>query len=354
MKKKKIIEGRAAVLRLVTVLVMCSAMFLGCGNSNITSMRNEDKISVVCTIFPEYDWVREVVGELGEQYEITLLMDDGGDLHNYQPTALDIARIAQCDVFVYVGGESDGWVEDALKEATNPNMQVMNLLETLGTKVKEEELVEGMQVHDHDHEEEGVQEDGHDHDHEEGEVHEESEVEYDEHVWLSLKNTKSMVKAIEQALEAVDDANAAIYQKNADAYIQKLDDLDKEYEAAVTSAAKKTIVFGDRFPFRYLADDYGISYYAAFPGCSAETEASFETITFLAEKMDELELSKILVIENSDKKIAKTIIDNTATKNQEILVMNSLQSVTSKKIEEGVSYVSIMQENLEILKQAME
>ena len=161
MKKKKIIEGRAAVLRLVTVLVMCSAMFLGCGNSNITSMRNEDKISVVCTIFPEYDWVREVVGELGEQYEITLLMDDGGDLHNYQPTALDIARIAQCDVFVYVGGESDGWVEDALKEATNPNMQVMNLLETLGTKVKEEELVEGMQVHDHDHEEEGVQEDGH-------------------------------------------------------------------------------------------------------------------------------------------------------------------------------------------------
>lgn len=354
MKKKKIIEGRAAVLRLVTVLVMCSAMFLGCGNSNITSMRNEDKISVVCTIFPEYDWVREVVGELGEQYEITLLMDDGGDLHNYQPTALDIARIAQCDVFVYVGGESDGWVEDALKEATNPNMQVMNLLETLGTKVKEEELVEGMQVHDHDHEEEGVQEDGHDHDHEEGEVHEESEVEYDEHVWLSLKNTKSMVKAIEQALEAVDDANAAIYQKNADAYIQKLDDLDKEYEAVVTSAAKKTIVFGDRFPFRYLADDYGLSYYAAFPGCSAETEASFETITFLAEKMDELELSKILVIENSDKKIAKTIIDNTATKNQEILVMNSLQSVTSKKIEEGVSYVSIMQENLEILKQAME
>ena len=163
-----------------------------------------------------------------------------------------------------------------------------------------------------------------------------------------------MVKAIEQALEAVDDANAAIYQKNADAYIQKLDDLDKEYEAVVTSAAKKTIVFGDRFPFRYLADDYGLSYYAAFPGCSAETEASFETITFLAEKMDELELSKILVIENSDKKIAKTIIDNTATKNQEILVMNSLQSVTSKKIEEGVSYVSIMQENLEILKQAME
>ena len=239
------------ILAMIVVLAMCSMLFTGCGSSKVANAA-ADRLSVVCTIFPEYDWAKEIIGELGSNYELTLLMDDGTDLHNYQPTAQDIAKIAGCDVFVYVGGESDGWVEDALKEATNRDMQVINLLEVLGTNVKEEELVEGMEA---EHEEEESDESG---------DHEEDEIEYDEHVWLSLKNTRMIVSSMEQALEKADSANAAVYQKNAEEYSKKLDELDKEYEEAVNSASKKTLLFGDRFPFRYLVDDYGLDYYAAF------------------------------------------------------------------------------------------
>ena len=342
------------ILVVMLMLVLCSMVCVGCGSGSNTvdASVNADKLSVVCTIFPEYDWAREIARELGSNYEMTLLMDNGADLHNYQPTAQDMAKIVACDIFVYVGGESDGWVQDALKGATNPNMQVINLLEVLGTDVKEEELVEGMQEeheHEHDeaHEHEEEHEDEHNHDHEDGEV------EYDEHVWLSLKNTKTIVNALAQAFEKADEANAVIYQENAKAYMDKLSALDQEYEDAVLHASKKTILFGDRFPFRYLVDDYGLDYYAAFVGCSAETEASFDTITFLAGKVDELDMNTVFVLENSDQKIAKTLIENTADKNQSIVVLNSLQSVTAEDIERGVTYLTIMQENLEALKQAL-
>lgn len=327
------------IVIVMVVLALCSVLFTGCGNSSTVSAAS-DKFSVVCTIFPEYDWAREIIGGLADNYDMTLLMDNGTDLHNYQPTAQDIAKIAACDVFVYVGGESDGWVEDALKEATNSDMQVINLLEVLGTEVKEEELVEGMQEE-------------HDHEAEDGDEQEEGEVEYDEHVWLSLKNAKTIAGVMEQAFEKIDSTNASAYQENAKSYIAKLDALDQEYETAVDGAAKKTILFGDRFPFRYLTDDYGIDYYAAFVGCSAETEASFDTITFLAGKVDELGLDHIFVIEKSDKKIAQTIVENTHEKNQEILMLNSLQSVTRKDMEAGATYLGIMQENLEELKKAL-
>lgn len=340
------------IVIVMVVLALCSVLFTGCGKSNTVSA--SDRLSVVCTIFPEYDWAREIIGEFADNYDMTLLMDNGTDLHNYQPTAQDIAKIATCDVFVYVGGESDGWVEDALKEATNPDMQVIDLLEVLGTDVKEEELVEGMQEeHDHDHEHEEQHEHEEGEEHEQDHEHEEDEVEYDEHVWLSLKNAKKIVSVIEQAFEKVDSTNANVYQENAKSYIAKLDALDQEFETAVDGAAKKTILFGDRFPFRYLADDYGIDYYAAFVGCSAETEASFDTITFLAGKVDELGLDNIFVIEKSDKKIAQTIVENTHDKNQGILVLNSLQSVTRKDMEAGATYLGIMQENLEELKKAL-
>lgn len=341
------------IVIVMVVLALCSALFTGCGNSNTVSAA-ADRLSVVCTIFPEYDWAREIIGELAGNYDMTMLMDNGTDLHNYQPTAQDIAKIAACDVFVYVGGESDGWVEDALKEATNPDMQVIDLLEVLGTDVKEEELVEGMQEeHDHDHEHEEQHEHEEGENHEQNHEHEEDEVEYDEHVWLSLKNAKTIVSVMEQAFEKVDSTNANVYQDNAKSYIAKLDALDQEFETAVAGAARKTILFGDRFPFRYLADDYGIDYYAAFVGCSAETEASFDTITFLAGKVDELGLDNIFVIEKSDKKIAQTIVENTHDKYQGILVLNSLQSVTRKDMEAGDTYLGIMQENLEELKKAL-
>ena len=183
---------------------------------------------------------------------------------------------------------------------------------------------------------------------------EHEEKEYDEHVWLSLKNAQILCKAIAEALETVDPEHKDVYATNVDAYLEKLSSLDSQYQDAVANASQKTLLFGDRFPFRYLVDDYGLSYYAAFAGCSAESEASFETISFLAKKVDELGLKNIMTIENSDQKIAKTIRDNTKDKNQEILSLDSMQSTTSEDVKNGTTYLSVMESNLDVLKKAMQ
>lgn len=504
-----------------------------------------EQLSIVCTIFPEYDWVKQILGDHVSHAEITYLLDSGMDLHSYQPTAMDMAKIADCDLFVYVGGESDEWVEDALAEAVNPDMQAINLMEVMGDAAKEEEVKEGME-HDHDHEhdehdehdhskevstfeddevqdrplsdwegdwqsayplvldgsldeawehksEDGSmtaaeykdyytkgyksdynaisihdnhikftdkdgkvtesdykytgyyiqnwstgtkaamyrfeaedheagapiyiefndhmiepekaehfhirmsnesfdaivdpegnwptffdaaltpdevcdevighgysnedededhdhEEDGHNHEHE----HEEGDVEYDEHVWLSLKNAKTLCTEIADRLSILDSANKGDYKANLDAYTAQLDKLDGDFKTLIDGASQKTLVFGDRFPFRYFVDDYGLDYFAAFAGCSAETEASFDTIVFLAEKMDELGCGTIFTIENSDHKIAQTIIDNTKAKNQNIAEMNSLQSVTKDQISSGATYLSLMQANYDTLKGALQ
>ena len=334
----------------------------GCGNSAANTSAAEQSadtlvaepassegLSIVTTIFPEYDWVREILGENPSNAEITLLLDSGVDLHNYQPTTEDILKIANCDLFIYVGGESDEWVEDALKEATNQNMVVINLLDSLGDKVKEEEIVEGMEADEHEHE----HEEGEEHEDEEHEHEEEEGPEYDEHVWLSLNNANVLVDVIRDAIISIDPANSVAYTDNAKAYTDKLSALNEEYVKVTDEASVKTVLFGDRFPFRYLVDDYGLSYYAAFVGCSAETEASFETVVFLANKVDELSLPSIMTIDGSDKKIAETIKENTSSKDQEILTIDSMQSTTSKDIENGATYLSIMEGNLEVLKQAL-
>ena len=368
--------------------VMCaSLLFLtGCATSNSTSSStsasveassesldqgssvSEDakdpnkKISIVTTIFPEYDWVREIVGNHADKFEITYLMNKGVDLHSYQASAEDIAKVSSADLFIYVGGESDTWAEDAIAEATNKEMKVINLLNSLGSDVKEEEVVEGMAAedeHDHDHSEEAKDHDHadeakeHDHDHDHDHAKEGEEVEYDEHVWLSLKNAQKLVMDIEANIESLDPDNAADYAANADAYVKKLEELDKEYKKAVDESSLKYILVGDRFPFRYLVDDYGLKYSAAFVGCSAETEASFDTITFLSGKLDELGLKNVVTIENSDQKIAKTIIENTKNKDQGLVVLNSLQSVSQKEIDGGLTYLSVMKDNLEVLKKAL-
>ncbi len=320
------------------------------------------KISIVTTIFPEYDWVREIVGNHADKFEITYLMNKGVDLHSYQASAEDIAKVSSADLFIYVGGESDTWAEDAIAEATNKDMKVINLLNSLGSDVKEEEVVEGMAAedeHDHDHSEEAKDHDhseedkDHDHDHDHDHAKEGEEVEYDEHVWLSLKNAQKLVMDIEADIESLDPDNAADYAANAQAYVKKLEELDKEYQKAVDESSVKYILVGDRFPFRYLVDDYGLKYSAAFVGCSAETEASFDTITFLAGKLDELGLKNVVTIENSNQKIAKTIIENTKNKDQGLLVLNSLQSVSQKDIDGGLTYLSVMKDNLEVLKKAL-
>lgn len=316
------------------------------------------KFSVVCTIFPEYDWIRQLVGDKKDNYEITYLLDKGVDLHSYQPTAEDIAKIANCDLFVYVGGESDGWVNDALKESKNDKMQVVNLLETLGKNVKPEEVVEGMQEedeHDHDHDHDDKDHDDKDHDHEDADHdhdHEE-ETEYDEHVWLSLRNATALVNTLAEKLQTIDPENKDYYATTAADYTAKLGDLDSRYLATIKKAKIKTVLFGDRFPFRYLVDDYGLKYYAAFVGCSAETEASFETVAFLAKKTDDLKLKSVLVIENSDQKIAKKIVETTKDKSQNIVVLNSMQSITNEDIANGATYISIMESNLKALASAL-
>lgn len=309
------------------------------------------KKSIVCVTYPEYDWVMNILGDKAASFNVTLLQNNGTDLHSYQASIKDIAKISVCDMLVFVGGESDEWVEKAVAEAKNKNMVVVNMMEALGDKVKEEEIVEGMQAEEEEEEDEHEHAD-HDHDHD-GHHHRHDEVEYDEHVWLSLRNAAALVEALAQKISELDSASAAVYKANAAAYSKSLLDLDAQCKAAVAAAAKKTILFGDRFPFRYLADDYNLKYYAAFVGCSAETEASFETVIFLAKKVDELGLNAVLTIEKSDKKIAKTIVSNTKKKSAEILEMDSLQSITQKDIKAGRSYLSAMKKNLEVLKKAL-
>ena len=324
------------ITALLLALFMLVGALAGCGKQNDTNQT--DKLSIVTTIFPEYDWVREILGDKADNAEITMLLDNGVDLHSYQPTADDIVKISDCDLFIYVGGESDEWVEDALRNAANRNMKVINLLEVLGDSVKTEEIVEGMQEEEHEYE------DAEEHEHEE---------EADEHVWLSLKNAKMLVRVISKALQELDPNNKDIYAANADAYVKKLSALDAEYQAAVDAASNKTILFGDRFPFRYLVDDYGLRYYAAFVGCSAETEAGFETISFLAKRVDEWKLPCVLTIEGAQHKIAETVVRNTTAKNQRVLTMDSMQSTTSKDVKNGTTYLSVMEKNLSVLKEAL-
>ena len=319
-----------------TALLLTFVLFLSlCPVSGLAE--EAGKIRVVTTIFPIYDWVREIAGDTGNT-EITLLLDSGVDLHSFQPSAQDILKVATCDLFIYVGGESDEWAEDALAEAVNPDMVVISLVEALGENAKAEEIVEGMEAEEEE---------------EEGEEGEEEEEEMDEHVWLSLRNAQVFTSAIADALAQKDSANADSYRANAEAYGAKLAALDAAYAGAVDSAAHKTLLFGDRFPFRYLTDDYGLAYYAAFAGCSAETEASFETVIFLAKKTDELQLPAVLTIEGKDHRIAETIIGSTADKNRKLLTLNSMQGTTANDIEQGATYLKIMEDNLAVLKEAL-
>ena len=298
---------------------------------------SNNKMKIITTIFPEYDWVMNVLGDKKDNFDVSMLLDSGIDLHSYAPTPKDIVSISSCDLFVYVGGESDEWVDDVLKEAKNKEMKVINLMEILGDKAKEEEIIEGMEGEEEE-EEEG----------------EEEGPEYDEHVWLSLNNSELFIQAISDNLSTLDKDNANYYKGNADTYINNLKALDAEYKDAVSKANKDTLLFADRFPFRYLVDDYSLKYYAAFIGCSAETEASVETMSFLVNKVNELNLKVILKIESSDGKIAETVKKN-ANNSEEItiLTMDSIQSASTKEYAGGRNYLSMMQSNLEVLKKAL-
>ncbi len=325
------------IIGLLLILCLSIGGLSGCGNkTNDLAQQDSEMLHIVCTTFPQYDWIREILGDEIANAEVTLLLDKGVDIHNYQPSAVDIAEISKSDVFVYVGGESDKWVQDILKEPTNHHIKAISMMDVLGDRVKEEEIVEGMEDHDV---------------HTEG--HMEHEAEYDEHVWLSLNYAEEICKEITAVFKEISPSKRTVYEDNLKAYVTQLQELNQEYETVVKEAKNHTIIFGDRFPFRYLLDDYGLEYFAAFPGCSAETEASFETIVFLANKMDELKLPAICVIENTNETIAQTIIHSTKNKDQNILVLNSMQAVTRAEINRGTTYLTIMKSNLDIVKQAL-
>jgi zinc transport system substrate-binding protein len=303
----------------------------GCG-IDISEINREDKLNIVCTTFPQYDWVSNIIKGNEENVNLTLLMDKGGDLHNFQPSALDIARVSGCDIFIYVGGESDTWVGDALKEAVNEDLVVVNMMESL----------EGYGIL---YEEEHVNEAGHSHD--------DHDDEYDEHIWLSLKNAVILSKYICEVISSSDTTNAILYRSNCDKYVSELLSLDNEYMAVVAQGTNDTLLFADRFPLRYMIEDYGLKYYAAFEGCSAETEASFNTVAYLSDKLSELELGTVAVIDGSDTRLAQVIIENSNNNDRRIIVFNSMQSVSKSDIDNGATYITAMRENLEVLKTAL-
>ena len=326
-------------------LAFFAVLFVGCNDTEKSDAAKGKKLSVVTTIYPEYAWVKEILGTRVDSLDLVLLVKNGMDLHSFNPSAKDIATIANADVVVYVGGESDQWVAKALAATPKAGRVALNLMEQLGDRVKTEEVVEGMK---HEHAEE--------HEHEPAEEHgeEAEEVENDEHVWLSLKNAEMLVMALAESIAKLDTAHATEYHMNAALYIAKVSALDAQYRATVESAERKVILVGDRFPFRYLVDDYGLKYYAAFVGCSAESEASFETVAFLANKMDSLSLPAILTIDGGDGKIAQAVLTaSKKSKDTPVLTLNSMQSVTEEQIKFGVDYLSMMQDNLEVLKKVL-
>ena len=297
--KKWITGALAILLGVMSIAVPFSGMHIAEAK---TTEETDRKLNIVTTIFPEYDWTRNILGNREADVNLTMLLDNGTDLHSFQPAVKDIMKVSSCDLLIYVGGESDQWIEDALESAQNKDMKTINLMEVLGD---------------------------------------------------TMRNASVICDAIAETLEEMDPENKEIYQTNAENYKAKLSTLDQKYQETVDTDRQNTLIFADRFAFRYLVDDYGLNYYAAFSGCSAESEASFKTVTFLAGKLDELGIKTVLTIEKSDDRIAQTVIENTKKKDQKILELNSMQSITSDEIKNGVTYLSVMEDNLKVLKEAL-
>ena len=340
------------LLTLLMILVMCASCFYGC-SSDKKEENSSKKIKVVATIFPVYDFLREIGGD---KIDLTMLMTPGAETHSYEPTPKDMKTVSNADFFAYVGGDSDEWVDKILDGNKNDKMKVVTLMDCV--KTVDEEHVEGMEEeHDHDHDEDVDGKDDSDKDKDEHDEHDEhdhdhdgDEPEQDEHVWTSPKNAIEIVKKLTSELSKVDPDNANYYKENSKNYIKKLEDLDKKFEDAAKNGKRKEIIFGDRFPFRYFVDRYGLKYYAAFPGCSTDTEASASTVAFLTNKVKEDKIPVIFHIELSNNKIAKSIAEATGAK---MLQLNAVHNVTKEDFEKGETYLSLMEKNLKPLEEAL-
>ena len=280
-------------------------------------------LCIVATTFPAWDWARNIAPDA----DLVLLHRLGADLHGYDPTAADLRTITQCDVFIHTGGESDAWVPAALALEGNPARRTVSLVAALGDAAKTERLEEGMEEEADD------------------------APTPDEHVWLSLRNAQTLVSTIADALSAADSANAAAYHRNADAYNARLADLDARYAAEFAAAPRHTLLFADRFPFRYLADDYGLDCIAAFPGCSSETAASFRTIAHLARKVDDLGLTTIFTLEAPAGRLAETVRAATCARDQRIVALDSMQ--TLPRDWQNRSYIDTMGRNFLAIQESL-
>lgn len=327
-----------SALLALSLLLSLSTLLAACGGSRLYSEGSGD-LNVVCTNFPPFDLAREIGGN---KVKVTILQDNGADLHNYSPTSAAIMAIKNADVFIYVGGSSDeAWLESTLTSADNPDLIKVSFMENC--TLLEEETLEGMQ-HSHD---DGDTDDG-DCDHGDGCEHE-----HDEHVWLSLRNMRTIASAIANAFVKADSENLMYYRENEGKYLARLDELDTLYCDTLADAKRDVLLFADRFPFLYMASDYGLTCYAAFSGCSTEVNASFETTQLLINKVKELELSTVLIIDadpQSPPAVASTVARETGAS---ILSLCSCQSVTRADIKSGASYLQIMRDNLAVIKEAL-
>ncbi len=323
---------KGAALAGILALALCAGVIqTGCGARKEKNTETDDgKISVVTTIFPPYDFVREIAGS---QVDLKMLLKPGEETHSYEPTPQDMIAIQESDVFIYTGGENDVWVEDILSSMPDGDRLTLKLLDCVDTV--EEETVEGMKGAD-----------GHDHDHDE----EESVHEMDEHVWTSPVNASVIAGKIADVLEEADPDHAGTYEENCDRYQEELAELDSEFRDVVQHSERKLVIFGDRFPFRYFVDEYGLDYYAAFPGCAGDTEPSAATMAFLIEKVKEEKVPAVLKMELSNDDIANAIAEATGT---EVKVFYSCHNLSAEDFENGETYLSMMQKNVETLKEVL-
>lgn len=312
-------------MKKIISILLCAAIMLGisaCGSADVKS--DNGKINIVATIFPEYDFARAVAGD---NANIKMLVSPATEIHSFEPSPQDIAAVQNADLFIYIGGEGDAWVEKILSAVDTSKMTVLKMMDTVS--VVEEEIVDGMEAE---------------------EESDSDEIEYDEHIWTSPKNAMSMVNAICGAISEIDKENADIYEKNAAAYNAEIQAVDDEIKQVVDAASKKMLVFGDRFPFRYFADEFGLSYYAAFPGCSGETDASAATVAKLVKRIEENSLPAVFYVELGNHAMADSIANQTGTK---ALMLHSCHNVSKEDFDNGVTYVDLMKNNVETLKEGL-
>ena len=348
MNKKKI-----GIIALIIVILSSITMVFANGIKNKQVVeKNDDKLQIVVTSFPQYDFARAVAGD---NADIEMLIKPGVETHSYEPTPDDIQKIQNADLFIYNGGENDEWVDGILDSIDMSKTETLKL-EDCVTLIEEDETVglEGVETHSHDHNHDHDHD--HDHDHEDGEEHEDhdhstTDIEYDEHVWTSPLNAIKIVKNINTILNQLDEENADKFNENAQQYIDEIKDIDSQIRDIVKHAKRKTLVFGDRFPFKYFVEEYGLDYKAAFPGCSDEMEPSAETVSYLVNFIRKENIPVILYVELSSQKVADTLANETGAKT---MCLNSAHNLTQQDFESGVTYVSIMKENIKTLKAALQ